>query len=147
MIFDGGLGCLGIPLQQLSLLRRLAHGVLASKRMRRAINIAVTVVVGLVLLIPLDCFAANSQRPEAMECCLKGKCEPQAKSADCCKTGVPDRDQLGPNPTDHSTTPNVVLVIAVLPVQSNSFHLDLRESLRHPPPRLDSIPASLPLLI
>jgi len=122
--------------------------VLASKRMRRAIDITVSVLVALVLLTPLDCFAAKAQRPEAMECCLKGKCEPSAKSAECCKAGVPDRDQVGPQPTDHRPALNVLSVLAVLPLDSPLInHTSLGEPVKHPPPRLDSISSSLPLLI
>ena len=121
--------------------------MLASKRMRRAIDITVSVLVALVLVSPLDCFAAKTQRPEAMECCLKGKCEPSAKSAECCKAGVPDRDQVGPQPTDHRPALDVLSVVAVLPVDSPLTHVALGELDKHPPPRLDSISASLPLLI
>ena len=122
--------------------------MLASKRMRRAIDITVSVLVALVLVSPLDCFAAKTQRPEAMECCLKGKCEPSAKSAECCKVGVPDRDQVGSQPTDHRTALNVLSVVAVLPVDSPLInHTSLGEPFKHPPPRLDSISAGLPLLI
>ena len=116
--------------------------------MRRAIDIPVSVLLGLVLLTPLDCFAANAQRPEAMACCLKGKCEPNAKSAECCNAGVPDRDQVGPQPTDHRPALDVLPVIAVLPVEPSLInHTSLGEPVKHPPPRLDSISASLPLLI
>ena len=121
--------------------------MLASKRMRRTIDITVSALLGLVLTIPLDCFAAKTQRPEEMECCLKGKCEPNAKSAECCKVGVPDRDQVGPQPTDHRPALNVLSVVAVLPVDSPLIHVALGELDKHPPPKLDSISASLPLLI
>jgi len=122
--------------------------VLTSKRMRRAIDITVSVLLGLALTIPLDCFAAKTQRPEEMQCCLKGKCEPNAKSAECCKASVPDRDQVGPQLTDHRPALDVFSVVAVLPVDSPLInHTSLGEPVKHPPPRLDSISESLPLLI
>src|SRR5215471_2406716 len=115
--------------------------------MRRAIDITVSLLVGLALLTPLDCFAANVHPPEAMDCCLKGKCEPTAKTAECCKTGIPDRDQVGPKPTDHRPVLDALSVIAVLRVDSPLLQVSLGEPVKHPPPRLDSISASLPLLI
>ena len=121
--------------------------MLASKGMRRAIDITVRVLVGVVLLTPLDCFAAKAQRPEAMKCCLKGKCEPNAKSAECCKA-VPDRDQVGPQSAGNRPALSVFSVVAVLSVDSPLIHHpSLGEPVQHPPPKLDSISASLPLLI
>ena len=116
--------------------------------MRRAIDITVSVLLGLLLVTPLDCFAATTQRPETMKCCVKGKCEPTAKSAECCKAGVPDPDQVGPQPTDHRLPLNILSVVAVLPVDSPLLHhSSLGEPIKHPPPKLDSISANLPLLI
>jgi hypothetical protein len=115
--------------------------------MCRAVDITVSLLVGLALLTPLDCFAANVHRPDNMDCCLKGKCEPKAKSAECCKTGLPDRDQVGPKPTDHRPVLNVLTVVAVLPVDSPWLHDGLAAPVNHPPPGLDSISAGLPLLI
>jgi hypothetical protein len=139
---------IGVGSQRLKLLPPLESCVLASKKMRRALNVGVSLLVGLALLIPLDCFAASDRRPDKMACCLKGKCEPKAKSADCCKTGAPDRDQVGPQPTDHRPALNVLSVVAVLPVDSPLInHTSLGEPVKHPPPKLDSISAGLPLLI
>ena len=121
--------------------------MLASKKMRRTVKVAVSFLVGLALLIPLGCFASSDHRPETMDCCLKGKCEPKAKSADCCKTGVPDRDQIGPKPIDHRPLLPALFIVAFLPVDSAYPHVSLGEAFKHPPPRLDSILAGLPLLI
>jgi hypothetical protein len=115
--------------------------------MRQAVNIAVSLLVGLALLTPLDCFAASEHHPETMDCCLKGKCEPKAKSAECCKTGAPDRDQVGPKPPNHRPVLPALFVVAALPVDSPLLHVSLGEPVNHPPPRLESISASLPLLI
>jgi hypothetical protein len=40
-----------------------------------------------------------------------------------------------------------LMVVAVLPVDSPLLHVSLSEPIKHPPPRLDSISGSLPLLI
>jgi hypothetical protein len=42
---------------------------------------------------------------------------------------------------------DVLSVVAVIPVDSPLLHVGLAEPVNHPPPRLDAISASLPLLI
>ncbi len=57
--------------------------------MGRSIKIVVSLVAVLMLLRPFDCFAGGLRTPEAMKCCLKGKCAPSANADDCCKNNVP----------------------------------------------------------
>jgi hypothetical protein len=115
--------------------------------MKRAAQIAISVLAIILLVHPLDCFSKARTR-EAMECCLKGKCAPSANADDCCKNTVPSANHfLNAKAADHSAP-----VIAPVPA-STSVPLPapagerFGELLRHPPPPLSLTALNLPLLI
>ena len=115
--------------------------------MKRATQIAISVLAIVLLVRPLDCFGKARTR-EAMECCLKGKCAPSAKADDCCKNTVPGANHfLNAKAADHSAP-----VVALAPA-SSSVPLPVLagersgELLRHPPPPLLLTALNLPLLI
>jgi hypothetical protein len=71
--------------------------------MRRAIQIAVTIVAVLFLATPFDCFA-GILTAKAADCCAKGKCLPTKGADECCRTSVPSGGQfLVPRPHHQST--------------------------------------------
>src|SRR5437868_2970300 len=70
--------------------------VLFSVRMRRKVQIVVSVIAMVLLIRPLDCLAFGSSPGETAKCCLKGKCAPTAKADDCCRASVPDSSQSVP---------------------------------------------------
>lgn len=72
--------------------------------MRRAIQIAVTIVSVLLLLTPYDCLAAINT-PKAADCCAKGKCLPTRDADECCKNTVPSGSQLLAAKPDHTSVP------------------------------------------
>ncbi|MCU1326926.1 MAG: hypothetical protein JWN34_2296 [Bryobacterales bacterium] len=70
--------------------------------MRRGLRIVVALAAVLLLVHPLDCFAARKTDQKARDCCKKGHCKP-SNSDDCCKATVQDGDQiLASKATDHS---------------------------------------------
>jgi len=105
-----------------------------------------SVLVALALLSPLDCFAATPRTREAADCCLQAKCAPKATSDECCKNKAPERDRLGPNSSDHQPAAGPLSLVAVLSLNPLVI-AGLNEPVKHPPPRLELIPSSLPLLI
>ena len=115
--------------------------------MRRGLQVTFSLLVVFALLRPFDCFAASPRTQEAANCCLKGKCAPKASSDECCKNAVPDRDQLAPKSTDHRSTLDSLTLVAVLSREPLRAVTGLSEPVKHPPPRFELIPASLPLLI
>jgi len=116
--------------------------------MRRAVQVTFSLLAMLAVTTPLDCFAANVRAPEAMDCCLKAKCGPKANADVCCKSGVPERDLLAPKSTaGHRPALIALFVVGVPSVDPPPDHLGLGECGKHPPPRLELIPTSLPLLI
>jgi len=80
--------------------------------MRRALHIAVSLVVAVLLVGPFDCFAAGAPRSHVADCCLKRKCAPTADSDACCKNSVPDRDQFVPTKTVEHPSPLIAIVAA-----------------------------------
>src|SRR5262245_39957077 len=115
--------------------------------MRRGLQVTFSLLAVLALLGPFDCFATSPRTHEAADCCLKGKCGPKASSDECCKNAAPDRGQLAPESTDHRPALNSLGLVVVFSPSSPLDVSDLSEPVKHPPPRLDLIPSSLPLLI
>src|SRR6266851_5390505 len=71
--------------------------------MRRAVHIAISLVMILLLLKPFDCFSSGPFTRQAAACCKKGKCVPSRNSDDCCKGTLPGGKQLlASKATDHS---------------------------------------------
>src|ERR1019366_9846875 len=115
--------------------------------MRRSFHIAISLMAVLLLLRPFDCFAGSSPRRQAMECCLKGKCAPTAKSDECCKNTVPDHNQLAPAKSADHSFPLIVFIAVRIPTLVSPTFQSLGDPVRHPPPRIESTAPSLPLLI
>jgi hypothetical protein len=115
--------------------------------MRRGVQIVVSLLAIVLLVRPFDCFA-NSRTPEAMACCLKGKCVPSANADDCCKNTVPAVNSLLISKTAGHWTPMLALgvpsVSAPLPPSAVQTHVDL---LRRAPPPLNLTTLNRPLLI
>ena len=64
-----------------------------SNRVRRGIQIAISVVALFLLLKPFDCFTGSKFTKEAADCCKRGKCRPST-SDDCCKGTLPGGKDL-----------------------------------------------------
>jgi hypothetical protein len=115
--------------------------------MRRGVQIVVSLLAIVLLVRPFDCFA-SARTPEAMACCLKGKCVPSANADDCCKNTVPAANHLLLSKADGHWTPMVALgvpfVSAPLPPSAVQIHVDL---LRRAPPPLNLTALNRPLLI
>jgi hypothetical protein len=127
-----------------SSLRRL---VLFPVRMRRKVQIVVSLIAMVVLITPLDCLAFGSSPSETAKCCMKGKCAPTAKADDCCRASVPDSSQSVPAARARYVSPLICLVPAQLANFFPSLHSDLQfDTVRHPPP-LNRLPYTPPLLI
>jgi hypothetical protein len=116
--------------------------------MRSGRHIAISLMAVALLLRPFDCFVGGAPREQAMDCCLKGKCAPTAKSDECCKNTVPDPNQLAPlQAADHSS-PLIALVGVHIPTPISSLTFGAAcDPVRHPPPRASLTAPSLPLLI
>jgi hypothetical protein len=116
--------------------------------MRRAVHIAVSLMVVVLLLRPFDCFAFDAPRSEVAECCLKGKCAPSAKSDACCRNSVPVEDQLVPSKAAEHLFPLIALAAVFAPILApGPAFRAIAAPARHPPPRIDLVAPSLPLLI
>jgi hypothetical protein len=116
--------------------------------MRRVLHIAVSLIAVALLLRPFECFAAGTPSGGEADCCLKGKCAPTANSDACCKNSVPVRDQFVPLKLNGHVSPLIVIVSACVPVLvPSSTRRAFTDSVRHPPPRIELISPSLPLLI
>src|SRR5690349_1842015 len=115
--------------------------------MRRGLQIVLSLLAIALLVHPFDCFAGARSR-EAMDCCMKGKCVPSAKTDSCCQNTVPASNHfVGARTDDYQT---VVFAVALAPVSLPLPAFSIQRSdemLRHPPP----VPAlngrNLPLLI
>jgi len=116
--------------------------------MKRGVHIFVSLVAVVLLARPFDCFATAQPSREAMDCCLKGKCGPSAKSDECCQNSSPDKGQFTIAKTGQHFGPQPVLApastLATVPDSSSDGSIDL---MRHPPPMRGFIARSLPLLI
>jgi len=85
--------------------------------MRRGVHIAISLVVVLLLLKPLDCFSSGSFTQKAAACCKKGKCVPSRNSDDCCKVTLPGGKQLISSKAPHDSTPTIDLINTTAPVR------------------------------
>lgn len=116
--------------------------------MRRALHIAISLMVVVLLLRPFECFAPGIPHSEMAKCCLKGKCAPSANSDTCCKNSVPVQDQLVPlKAVEHLYPPIAIVALYVPVVASRSAFLAFADPSRHPPPLIELIAPALPLLI
>lgn len=115
--------------------------------MRRGIHIAISLIAVILLVRPLDCFAAGTPSRQAADCCLKGKCVPTANSDECCKNTVPENDRLAPSKVATDSSPLVALVAVHIPTLVPPTFLALGDPARHPPPDISVTVPSLPLLI
>jgi hypothetical protein len=116
--------------------------------MRRALHIAVSLMVLVLLLGPFDCFAAGAASSQVADCCLKAHCAPTANSDACCKNSVPDRNQFVPSKAaEHSTSLIAIAVVDIPTLAPCSTLGAFADPAIHPPPRVQSTDSSLPLLI
>ena len=116
--------------------------------MRRGIKIAVSLIAALLLVRPFDCFAAGASSQKAAECCLKGKCAPTAKSDECCKSTVPERNSLVQSKAADHSSPRIAFGEVDIPhlISPLTFQ-GLADHVTHPPPLIGLTAPSLPLLI
>jgi hypothetical protein len=122
--------------------------MLSLNRVRRFFHIAVGLMVLVLLLGPLDCFAAGAPLSRVADCCLKGRCVPTANSDTCCKNTVPDRDQFVPSKAAEHSSPLVAMIALPIPaLDCSSTFLAFDDTARHPPPRIELSVPSLPLLV
>jgi hypothetical protein len=127
---------------------RAGSDLLLSKRMRRGIKIAVSLIAVLLLVRPFDCFAAGVSSQKAAECCIKGKCAPTANSDECCKSSVPDRNSLVlSKAVDHSSPLIAFGEVQIPSLISPLTFQSLTDHVTHPPPHIGLTAPSLPLLI
>ena len=122
--------------------------MLLSVRMRRKVQIVVSVIAMVLLIRPLDCLAFGVSPGETAKCCLKGKCVPTAKADACCRASVPDSSQSVPGASAAYSSPLIdligVLLANLVPLSLHSvLHFD---TVRHPPP-LNFAAYTPPLLI
>jgi hypothetical protein len=117
--------------------------------MRRGIRIAISLIAVVLLFRLPDCFLNGPSNPEAMDCCLKGKCAPTAKSDDCCKNNVPGGSLLiASESANHVALVLFAAIPASIPqTDSNPSFYVSNGWFHHPPPLPDVTTASLPLLI
>ena len=67
--------------------------LVSSKRMRRGVHIAVSLLAVFLLLKPFDCFSGRKLTKEAADCCKRGKCRPSTGD-DCCRGTLPGGNDL-----------------------------------------------------
>jgi hypothetical protein len=116
--------------------------------MRRALHIAVSLMVVVLLLRPFECFAAGTSRDDAADCCLKGKCVPATNSDACCRNSVPVQDQFVPLKSTGHLAPLIVSAAVYFPVLPPRSSIPaFADPARHPPPRIEFTAPKLPLLI
>jgi hypothetical protein len=116
--------------------------------MKRSIHIVVSLLAVILLARPFDCFASAKPSASAMDCCLKGKCGPTAKSDDCCKNSASDGGQAVLSKAGAQAAPMLALAVAPVSFATPSASADgWINSLRRPPPSRDLAARNLPLLI
>jgi hypothetical protein len=116
--------------------------------MCRGVHIAVTFLAVLVLLRPLDCFAAGASARKAAECCTKGKCLPTPNSDECCKNAIPSGNQFLTSKATDGALLVLEIVMADVPRTTSQPLVTSLSVEVHPP--LGSPPGfcrNLPLLI
>jgi hypothetical protein len=109
--------------------------VLFSVRMRRKVQIVVSMMAMLLLIRPLDCLAFGADPAATTKCCMKGKCAPTAKADDCCRASVPGDSQCVPGATADYPSPQIHVAATpfakFVPTLRSQLHFD---TVRHPPP-------------
>jgi len=116
--------------------------------MKRGLHIVVSLLVVVLLIRPLDCFANAKLSREAMDCCLKGQCAPTAKSDDCCRNSAPGGRQAVLSKAAPHSAPLVVVAATLIFVGTPETATDIAiVSLKHPPPQPGLSTRHLPLLI
>src|SRR5438067_1770686 len=119
--------------------------------MHRAVHIAITLMMVLLLVRPFDCLAGLTT-PKAADCCAKGKCLPTRGADECCKATPPSGIQfVVAKPSHASSIPALRLfgTVAGLAVRCH-FVSSARASFHRPVSSPGSPPdfnRNLPLLI
>jgi hypothetical protein len=115
--------------------------------MARSVKIVLSLIAVVLLIRPFDCFA-SVRTPEAMQCCLKGKCAPTAKADDCCKNTVPGVNHFVGSQAAGHMAPVFDIAAALIPATSPTLLGQARlDIVRHPPPSGNLSTLNLPLLI
>src|SRR5882724_11033643 len=115
------------------ILRLATTYMLSSVRMRRSVHISVALLAVLVLLRPFDCLAGGFTR-KAAACCAKGKCLPTSKADDCCKSTVPDGNQLTAPKAPEQPAPVYAVMVAAVPGPVAPSLVAFRFDEAHAPP-------------
>jgi hypothetical protein len=117
--------------------------------MHRSLQIAITALAVVLIAKPFECIAAGAPSSQKVaDCCLKGKCAPNANSDECCKSTAPDGDQfVTTKAADHIPALAAVIVTDISNVVSPLTIQGLVIEVVHPPPRVSLTAPSLPLLI
>jgi hypothetical protein len=116
--------------------------------MHRGVHISISLLAVLLLLRPFDCFASAAPAHRVSDCCLKGKCDPVAKAAECCRNGVPGGGQLVLTNTAAKSTPIAAVAANHPSILVPGKTIERRaDPLRHPPPPSSLTARNLPLLI
>ena len=116
--------------------------------MRSGFQVVISLMAVVVLVRPFDCFAGAAPKLQTMACCLKGKCAPMAKSDECCKNTVPERNQLVLSKAADDSSPLIALDVAPMPALDFALVFGaIGDRVRHPPPRVGLTTPILPLLI
>ena len=116
--------------------------------MKRSVQICLSLLAVVLLLKPLECFAAGAPNRQGTECCLKGQCTPTVKSDACCKNTAPDTNQLGTAKTVDHSRQSVAVASAPVSTPALGTTFQASASLRaHPPPSASLGASNLPLLI
>lgn len=124
----------------------LQSGCILRVTMHRRIRVAISIAAVMLLARPFECFASNIPDPRAMDCCLKGKCAPTAKSDECCKNKTPEGKALA---TAKTASDSSCLLAQAVVRGSLPFHTAfsfVNDPLQHPPPAGLAC-RNLPLLI
>src|SRR5215467_6055316 len=116
--------------------------------MKQGIHFVVSLLAVILLVRPFDCFASGLRDRDAMDCCLKGKCAPTAKSDDCCKNTVPGDSHLLPSQAANHSAGTFAIARDTVSIPPPAFtDQGSIASLRHPPPSSNLTMRNLPLLI
>jgi len=116
-------------------------------KMHRSVRMVVGFAAILLLARPFDCFANSTPDPKAMDCCLKGKCEPTAKSDECCKNATPESKALAISKAAASDSSRLLAQGAVwVSLALSTATSFVADPVQHPPP-VGITARNLPLLI
>jgi hypothetical protein len=114
--------------------------------MGRVLHIAVSVIMAVLPLRSVPCFASGVPRSHVAGCCLKGKCAPTTSSDAPCRNFVPD--PLAPSKVARYASPLITVIAVYVPALApRSTFPALADATRHPPPRIELTVPSLPLLV